>query len=114
MSVESKSDLSASELKAKRKEEKRKLKEAKKEKEASDNLDEVVNEQSEKKLTKSDDDDSRSRKVELPPRALPGKYFGSSLKHSHYRLTFTIHGHLAKTPDRSFHIAKLSTRAGLR
>jgi hypothetical protein len=52
MSVESKHDLSASELKAKKKEEKRKLKEAKKEKEVVQDVDDIAKDKSEKKSKK--------------------------------------------------------------
>lgn len=67
MSLESKHDLSASELKAKKKEEKRKLKEAKKEKEAVQDVDDIAADKSEKKSKKkskkrSRDDDENEEK----------------------------------------------------
>ncbi|GAM39304.1 hypothetical protein TCE0_034f10746 [Talaromyces pinophilus] len=52
MSVESKHDLSASELKAKKKGEKRKLKEAKKEKEVVQDVDDIAKDKSEEKSKK--------------------------------------------------------------
>lgn len=67
MSVESKHDLSASELKAKKKEEKRKLKEAKKEKEAAQDVDDIAKDKSEKKSKKKskkrsrEDDDNEEK-----------------------------------------------------
>jgi 20S proteasome subunit alpha 1 len=59
MSVESKHDLSASELKAKKKEEKKRLKDAKKEKEVVQDVDDTVKEKSEKKSKKKSKKRSR-------------------------------------------------------
>lgn len=60
MSVESKRDLSASELKAKKREEKKKLTEANKEKEAVLDVDDTVKEKSEKKSKKKSKKRSRN------------------------------------------------------